>query len=131
MGSVSRMHPSTIAWVCGLSVALGAFGAHALSDILQGRWLEIYKTSVQYHMFNGLGWLIASIWLRGLPQNQDSKYLKWTNVCFAFGILIFCVSLYLLSVTRLTWLGAITPIGGVLLLLAWLFFGLALRHAIK
>lgn len=92
------------------AVALGAFGAHSLNELLEesGR-TEIWKTASTYHLIHSLlllflGWHGISIWRCGL---------------LIAGTLIFSGSLYLLCLTGHTWLGAITPIGGTLLILVW------------
>lgn len=99
-----------------LAVALGAFGAHGLEKILaDNKTTEIWKTAVLYHFAH-------TIMLVVLGQRQPLRHGPWLS--FLAGIVIFSGSLYLLAVTNLKWLGAITPIGGVSFLVgwAWLFF---------
>ncbi|NJK90681.1 MAG: DUF423 domain-containing protein [Blastochloris sp.] len=99
-----------------LAVALGAFGAHGL----QGRLLElgtseVWKTASFYHLCHAVVLLILAL---ALPQ------ARWVFRLMTLGLLIFSGSLYVLSLSGIKVLGAITPIGGVLLLVAWalLFF---------
>ncbi len=105
------MKNSIVGWagVFGLlSVALGAFGTHALKGQLDTHDLEIYHTAVQYQMFHSLALLGVGI-----------LNLKKPALFFIFGMLIFSGSLYLLVFTQQRWLGAITPIGGISLMLGW------------
>ncbi|MBD3669559.1 MAG: DUF423 domain-containing protein [Gammaproteobacteria bacterium] len=98
------------------AVALGAFGAHGLKQHLEANLLEIYQTAVLYHMVHALGVvLIGIIW----QQRLDDARLRWSGVSLALGTLIFSGSLYLLAISGLRWLGAITPLGGVLFLIGW------------
>ncbi|MBO8175912.1 MAG: DUF423 domain-containing protein [Bacillus sp. (in: Bacteria)] len=100
-----------------LSVALGAFGAHGLEGKLEPKYLEIWKTGVQYQMFHAIGLLIIGIFAGNIPA---SSLISWSGWLMFLGILLFSGSLYVLSVTRISILGAITPIGGVSFLVAWL-----------
>ena len=96
-----------------LAVALGAFGAHGLEDFLlsHGR-LDTWKTAVLYHLAHAIVMLV----LVTRPQWRPRPWL-----CFAGGVGIFSGTLYLLCLTQLGWLGAITPIGGILLIAGWIF----------
>lgn len=100
-----------------LSVALGAFGAHALKSFLTetGR-LATFETAVQYQMYHGLALLLTGILALRFPEISFSL----VGLLFLLGILIFSGSLYLLCATGIKWLGAITPIGGTAFLAAWL-----------
>ncbi len=110
------------ALLTGLAVGFGAFGAHALEEFLiaQGR-LDTYQTAVQYQFYHALGMLFTGLLLKQSPQ---AKWLKYAAVCLFLGILFFSGSLYILCFTGLGILGAITPIGGVLFIFAWLFVAL-------
>ena len=107
-----------------LVVALGAFGAHALEAIVDEKAIDVYKTGVQYHLFHTLALLGNGL----LASQQPTQKLFCIPAgLFAAGIILFAGSLYLFSVTGLTWLGFITPIGGLAFLsgwatLAWLTF---------
>jgi uncharacterized membrane protein YgdD (TMEM256/DUF423 family) len=97
-----------------LGVALGAFGAHGLRDRLTPAMLEIYRTGVLYH-------LIHAVVMLAVALNADRiRRATLVLTLLAVGVLIFSGSLYLLSVTGVRWLGAITPFGGALLLAGWL-----------
>ena len=97
-----------------ISVALGAFGAHGLEGRISDHYLGIWETAVQYQMFHAAGLLAIGILigLTGVPMNAAG----W--LMFA-GIIFFSGSLYVLAVSGISVLGAITPIGGVLFLAAW------------
>ncbi|MEZ4749256.1 MAG: DUF423 domain-containing protein [Bdellovibrionota bacterium] len=112
----------TLSGVFGfLSVALGAFGAHALKDKLDAYQLGVFKTGVDYQFFHTL--VIALVGL--LLLRGESSLLKSSGYAFTFGILVFSGSLYLLAFTGQRWWGAITPIGGVSFLIGWVLFTLA------
>jgi len=100
-----------------LAVALGAFGAHALKDILDDYSRGIYETGVHYHMIHGLAILLIALFADKFKQAKTLKIAGWL---FLAGILFFSGSLYILAVTGVKVLGAITPIGGVCFLTGWL-----------
>lgn len=115
----------TIAGISGaLAVGLGAFGAHGLEPILiQNGRLDTFETAVSYHFYHTLGLLGLGILARIKPEWKGLSLAAWGMF---LGILIFSGSLYILSLTGITWLGAITPIGGVGFILGWL----ALAYAV-
>lgn len=101
-----------------LSVALGAFGAHLLEGRVADKYLATWETAVQYQMFHALalvaiGILMSSKLLGPVSQLNVAGYL------ILAGIIIFSGSLYVLSLTGISILGAITPIGGVAFLIGW------------
>jgi uncharacterized membrane protein YgdD (TMEM256/DUF423 family) len=107
----------------GLAVAFGAFGAHGLQARLDAYSMGVYEKAVLYHFFHALGLLIVSF----LPRLGALSQSAGTWVCsllFA-GILLFSGSLYVLALTGVRALGAITPLGGLAFLAAW--FLLAFR----
>ena len=96
-------------------VALGAFGAHALEARLSEASLQTWQTAVQYQMFHTIGlFAVAS-----LARHFNSTALRWSGRLFVAGIVLFCCSLYMLALTGLKQLGAVTPIGGLAWLIAW------------
>jgi uncharacterized membrane protein YgdD (TMEM256/DUF423 family) len=104
-----------------LAVALGAFGAHGLKEILaRNDTAATWQTAVFYHF-------IHTVMLFLLAQRRPLQTGPWLS--FLTGIAVFSGSLYLLSVTNLRWLGAITPIGGVGFLVGWLWLALAAGKA--
>jgi len=107
-----------------LAVGLGAFGAHGLEPILiQNGRLDTFETAVSYHFYHTLGILGLGILALIKPEWKGLSLAAWG---MSLGILIFSGSLYILSLTGITWLGAITPIGGVGFILGWL----ALAYAV-
>ncbi len=97
----------------GLAVALGAFGAHGLKDLLiRNGTGQIWEKAVFYHF-------IHSLMLMILASRNPVQLGPWLS--FLAGILVFSGSLYLLAVTNTRWLGAITPIGGVSFLVGWVW----------
>ncbi|WP_373521200.1 DUF423 domain-containing protein [Aquiflexum sp.] len=101
----------------GLAVSIGAFGAHGLEAILvsNGR-TETFETAVKYHFYHALAILAVGVWQRFEPTTKRLNSAVWM---FLVGILIFSGSLYVLSLTGISWLGAITPIGGIAFILGW------------
>ena len=113
-----NVHPARLgALLAFLGVALGAFGAHALREIVTPERLGTFETAVRYQMFHALG-LLA---LGALPPRTHRA--MWP---LFLGSVLFSGSLYLLVATGATWLGAVAPVGGVLQLVGWavLFFSL-------
>lgn len=102
-----------------LAVAAGAFGAHALKNILSPERLETWQTAVQYHVWHALGLML--IVLIGV---QFDVVITWPTSFILAGIVIFSGSLYVLCLSGIGWLGAITPIGGVAFILGWIIFGI-------
>lgn len=101
--------------VCLAAVAIGAFGAHALSDLLKANQREaVFDLANRYQFYHGLG--IIALACLGQLFNLN---LKIASVLMLVGTIIFSGSLYLLATLNIPWLGAITPIGGVLLISAW------------
>jgi len=103
-----------------LSVALGAFGAHGLKQLLSSELMAIYQTAVSYQIYHSLALILIAL----IFQHQQNKYIKAAGWIMLAGMLVFSGSLYLLTLTDTRWLGAITPIGGTLLLISWLLLGL-------
>ena len=99
-----------------LSVLIGAFGAHGLKEILTKlNTLETFQTAVRYQMFHSIALLLSGILFQiGMLES------KLPMLLFVFGIIIFSGSLYILSITGIKWLGAITPIGGLLFIAGWI-----------
>ncbi|MCI5073094.1 DUF423 domain-containing protein [bacterium] len=99
---------------CFLSVALGAFAAHALKDNITEYYLKVFETSVRYQFFHGLALILVI-----LVMQAYKLQLNIVAKGFAFGSIIFCGSLYALVLTQYKFFGAVTPIGGSLWLFAW------------
>jgi uncharacterized membrane protein YgdD (TMEM256/DUF423 family) len=106
-----------------LSVALGAFAAHALKARLPQDILVVFQTGVQYQFYHSLGLILVGI----LAQlYKGSSLLSAAGLLMAAGILLFSGSLYVISTTGIRSLGIITPIGGVAFIAAWLMVAIGI-----
>ncbi len=105
-----------------LAVACGAFGAHGLKAQLAPGMMAVYQTGVQYHLAHALGLVLIGL---AAPQLPESRLLSAAGWLMLAGIVLFSGSLYLLALTGLSWLGAVTPLGGTAFLLAWALFAAA------
>lgn len=102
-----------------LAVAIGAFGAHGLEPLLTEYGREAtFETGVKYHFYHTLAILSVGVVMLAGPKN---KFLDYSVYFFLAGILVFSGSLYVLSLTNVTWLGAVTPFGGLAFILGWVF----------
>ena len=99
-----------------LAVSIGAFAAHTLRDRLSPELLDTFQTGVQYHMYHALGLFGIGLLMLNFPA---SNLLRISAYLMIAGIVLFSGSLYLLSITGTRWLGAITPLGGLCFLSAW------------
>ena len=105
-----------------LSVALGAYGAHALKKWLPAESISSFQTAVQYQMYHALALLITGI----LYSHIHTTLVSWAGYCFIIGIILFSGSLYLLTWLKVTdavgmkGIGMITPIGGIFFIVGWL-----------
>lgn len=98
-------------------VALGAFGAHALKSRLPPELLAIWHTGVQYHLWHALGMIAVGLSAAMVP---DSPWLRGAGALLLAGIVLFSGSLYALALGAPRGFGALTPIGGISLMLGWL-----------
>ena len=107
----------TLASLSGMvAVMFGAFGAHALKNRLDDYALGVFETAVQYHFYHSLALLAVGILALSQPQTALLKTSGWL---FILGVLVFSGSLYLLSITGVKWLGAVTPLGGLAFIGGW------------
>jgi uncharacterized membrane protein YgdD (TMEM256/DUF423 family) len=111
-----------------LAVAAGAFGAHALRARLTADMLDVFQTGAQYQMYHALALLAVGI-LLGRFSVDGSAWLVWSGWLFIAGTLLFSGSLYALSLTGVTWLGAITPLGGLGFLAGWLLLAIGILRS--
>ena len=100
----------------GLAVALGAFGAHGLRARLAADLLATFETGVRYHMYHALALFAVAAAISKWPGSNLPVAAGWL---FLAGTILFSGSLYLLAITGLRWLGAITPFGGLAFLAGW------------
>ncbi len=106
-------------------VAVGAFGAHSLKGRISTEMLLVFEVGVRYQMYHAFA-LIAAAWVQAKWPSALATSGGWF---FVAGILLFSGSLYLISLSGLRWLGAITPIGGAAFLVGWLCLALAVWRA--
>ncbi len=107
----------TLASLSGmLAVMFGAFGAHALKGRLDDYALGVFQTAVQYHFYHSLALLAVGMLALSQPQTALLRSSGWL---FLTGIVIFSGSLYMLSLTGVRWLGAVTPLGGLAFIAGW------------
>ena len=99
----------------GLAVAAGAFGAHLLKPILDTAMVGVFETAVRYQMYHALGLCIVAA-IGDRDQRLQSAIVGWL---FAIGIVLFSGSLYLLSLSGIRWVGALTPLGGAAFMAGW------------
>jgi uncharacterized membrane protein YgdD (TMEM256/DUF423 family) len=104
-----------------LAVGLGAFGAHGLRGRLSPEMLSVFETGVRYHMYHALALVLTAL-VMGRMSGWLVRAAGW---CFTAGIALFSGSLYLLALTGVTVLGAITPLGGLAFLAGWACLALA------
>ena len=112
--------------IIAIAIIMGAFAAHALKEVLSPEKLDSFKTGVRYQTYHGFALLILP-----LLQAYCSKSLKTIQVLFLVGTTLFSGSIYVLSIQEilgmsLKFLGPVTPIGGALLIFAWILLSLKL-----
>lgn len=98
-----------------LSVAAGAFGAHALRDQLDAKSLSIFETSARYQMFHALALIAVAV----AAERWPSPAVRVAGWAFVVGVVIFCGTLYLLAFGAPNFFGMITPVGGLAFLIGW------------
>lgn len=104
-----------------LAVAIGAFGAHGLKARLSAEMIMIYKTGVEYHFYHAIGLLLIGV----LSVSYPSGLLNWSAILLVTGIFLFSGSLYVLAISGMKWLGAITPLGGLSFIAGWVLLFVA------
>ena len=107
-------------FMMALTIAIGAFGAHGLKPYLDEYSSEIYEKAVSYQFYNTLGLFFISFISYLLPNS--TKIVK-SFYFILIGTIVFSFSLYILALTKIMWLGAITPIGGSLMIIGWILSG--------
>ena len=99
----------------GLAVAGGAFGAHLLKPVLDSAMLSVFETAVRYQMYHALALCIVA-WIGKADARLPMAVVGWL---FTTGIVLFSGSLYVLSLSGIRWIGALTPLGGVAFMAGW------------
>jgi len=112
----ARLTLTMAALLGALAVALGAFAAHGLQGQLTERLLQVFQIGVQYQFYHVFALLFTGL----MQQRRNSAGLKLASVLFLLGILVFSGSLYVLALSGVHWLGAITPLGGSAFIAGWL-----------
>ena len=104
-----------------ISVILGAYAAHSLRDVISSESLSSWQTGVFYQMSHALVLLFTGLWL----QLGGPRVLVFAGAFFSAGVLGFSGSIYLLVLTQMSWLGPVTPLGGLSLIAGWVFLSVA------
>ena len=104
-----------------LAVVFGAFGAHALQEVLSAKAMSVFQTAGNYQFYHSLALIMVALLQTAYPS---SRKLKWVAILFVQGLLLFSGSLYLLSLIGVRWLGVITPLGGVSFIVGWLILAI-------
>ena len=118
MLSLAKKTISLGAIILFLAVLMGAFGAHALSELLEkNNRVDVFSTASHYHFYHGFALVLLGVLMQ---LYQGYALPRITALCFLMGVLLFSGSLYLLAIFNISWLGAITPVGGFLLLCGWI-----------
>lgn len=124
MSSVAKSErlPLLAAGIFGLTgVTLGALGAHALkATLIERGMMNAWETAARYHLFHAVALLGLAAWMRAEPGERSTRALRWATHCWSWGIVLFSASLYWLAVGGPRWLGPVTPLGGVALMVGWL-----------
>lgn len=107
-----------------LSVVLGAFGAHSLENYLQTEQIKVWNTAVQYQVYHALGILILALFADKVFIKKER--IRYAQIFLLIGIALFSGSLYFISTRsmigiNMSWLGPITPLGGVCFIVGWIF----------
>ena len=111
----------TAAVLGATAVALGAFGAHALHSRIDEAALQVWHTAVDYQFWHALALLAVA----GVTPAHASRWWRAASSAFIVGIALFCGSLYALALGAPHWIGIVTPLGGVCLILGWLLLAVA------
>ncbi|MGI8950437.1 MAG: DUF423 domain-containing protein [Chitinophagaceae bacterium] len=118
----------TAAIIGAFSVALGAFGAHALKGKMNADTFAIFETAVRYQLYHVFSLMVCGI----LFQSFNKKIIIWSGRLFIAGIILFCGSLYLLTYfiasgnENMNWLGAVTPLGGLCFIAGWICLAISI-----
>jgi len=113
--------------LAGLAVALGAFGAHGLKNLVDEGSVEVFKTGVRYQFYHALALMLTAI----LSQKFSSREINWAGNSFIAGIILFSGSLYTITCFKAIpadvpkFVGPITPLGGLLFIVGWIFLLIA------
>ncbi|MEO9226812.1 MAG: DUF423 domain-containing protein [Gemmatimonadaceae bacterium] len=127
MQPVARLFLTLGSINAALAVMFGAFGAHALKARVSPDMLNAYQVGSHYHFYHALGMLVVGLLATHLNNNEGA--LRLSGYLMLAGVVLFSGSLYLLAMTGVTWLGAITPIGGLAFIAAWVVLAITAFRA--
>ena len=122
---------ATGSWLAALAVIAGAFGAHALKNVLNERYMHAYQTAVTYHLFHSLAIILCGI----LPSSLHTRRIRMAYRFFLAGLILFSGSLYVLSIfagngyDSFSRIGVITPFGGLCFISGWIMIAAATRKS--
>ena len=109
-------------------MAIGAFGAHALKNILEANdRMQTFETGVKYQFYHALALILLGL----LMQKFDHKLFIWSGYGFIIGTILFSGSLYILSLTGIGKWGAVTPLGGVAYLIGWITLVIGISKSVN
>lgn len=134
---LSKYYIPIAAFLGALTVALGAFGAHALKAVLSPAALITYETAVRYQMYHVVALILTGILLQKASSPKQHKLLCRAGLFFMDGIVLFSGSLYFivakpfLGIEGLSWVGVITPMGGIFWMAAWVLLGLSQLKSVE
>lgn len=117
-----RFYLRTAAILGALAVLLGAFGAHGLKSSLSADVAGVYETAVRYHFYHALAILSVAA---TVDNFAPGAWWRWACRAWVAGVILFSGSLYLLVITNIKWLGAVTPVGGGALIIGWICLAVA------
>lgn len=106
------------ALACAAAIAAGAFGAHGLQGRLSARSLELWETAARYLVYGGLGTVLAGL----AALHAEGRLLPWAAAVLLAGALLFAGTVFALALGGPRWLGAVTPLGGTLMILGFVLF---------
>ena len=119
---MNKTYLITASLLGGLAVALGAFGAHGLKQIVDADSVAAFQTGVHYQLYHTFALFVTAI----LFEKFTNSWMKWAGICFIIGIVLFSGSLYLLTALKATdqaglkGIGILTPVGGLFFIAGWL-----------
>lgn len=106
------------AFACAAAVAAGAFGAHGLQGRLSAHALDLWETAARYLVYGGLGTVLAGL----AALHAEGRVVQWGGACLLVGALVFSGTVFALALGAPRWLGAVTPLGGTLMIAGFLLF---------
>jgi len=128
LNNQTKLYLQISSLLMALAISIGAFGAHGLKPYLDDYGIIIYTKATTYEFYMTLGLFVISFISIFI---QNSKKIKISFYLILYGMLIFSFSLYILAISKIMWLGAITPIGGSLMIIGWIVLFFAIKNDTK